>query len=262
LKNSFRTTVLQPLSLLLFLSNSSLALTIENSSQAVDIAGKQRMFTQKMLKEYSMIGMNNNFGNSVKNLENLIISFDKHLELLHGYTKNRDIQKSITKAKDLWIPIKQRLKHPPKKEYVVDLQKDLEKLLEASDNTTKLFEKESGDNREEIINIAGRQRMLSQKMASLYMLKVWGIKDQEFKKKMNETMALFKSSLVKLKVSKLNNEKTTVLLNKVEKSFLFFEIMNRSTLRFIPTLIYKKSNDILENMEAVTKSYVLEKNNR
>jgi len=262
LKNSFKITVLRPLSLLLILSSSSFGLEIETPSQAVDIAGKQRMFTQKMLKEYSMIGMNNSFGDSTKNLETLIILFDTHLESLQKYTKNTLIKKSISEAKELWIPIKKRLKDAPKREYVVDLQKDLEKLLEASDKTTQLFQKESGQSREEIINIAGRQRMLSQKMASLYMLKVWGVNDQEFKKKMNETMALFKSSLERLRASKLNTDKTKVLLDKVEKSFLFFEIMNRSTLRFIPTLIYKKSDDILENMEAVTTSYVLEEKNR
>ena len=262
MKNSFKITILQPLSLLLILSSSSFSLEIETSSQAVDIAGKQRMFTQKMLKEYSMIGMNNSFGNSTKNLENLINLFDTHLKLLQNYTKNSLIKKSILEANKLWTPIKKRLEDSPKRESVVELQKDLEKLLEASDKTTQLFEQESGNNREEIINIAGRQRMLSQKMASLYLLKVWGIKDEGFKKKMNETMVLFKSSLDKLRLSELNTEQTKILLDKVEKSFLFFEIMNRSTLRFIPTLIYKKSDDILENMEVVTKSYVLEEKNR
>jgi len=45
------------------------------------------------------------------------------------------------------------------------------------------------------------------------------------------------------------------LLNKAKRSFMFFEFMNRSKKKFIPSLIYKKSNDILKNMNRVTGLY-------
>ena len=98
--------------------------------------------------------------------------------------------------------------------------------------------------------------MLSQRMAGLYMLKVWGINDKKIKEKMDDSMELFKRSLEKLQKSELNTDEITKLLTKVEKSFMFFEIMNRSSNTFIPTLIYKKSDDILKNMNSVTKLYV------
>ena len=39
------------------LSTSVSAVEITSSKQAVDIAGKQRMFTQRMLKDYAMVGI-------------------------------------------------------------------------------------------------------------------------------------------------------------------------------------------------------------
>ncbi len=39
-------------------------------------------------------------------------------------------------------------------------------------------------------------------------------------------------------------------------SFMFFEMMSKSKSKFVPTLIYKKSNDILANMNSATQSYV------
>ena len=97
--------------------------------------------------------------------------------------------------------------------------------------------------------------MLSQRMASLYMLKVWGVNDPQFKKKMDASMKLFRDSLDRLMKSDMNTPEITALLKKAEKSFKFFEIMNKSRSKFIPALIYKKSNEILKDMNTATGLY-------
>ncbi len=234
----------------------SYAIEIESMNHAVDVAGKQRMFTQRMLKDYAMIGMQNSFGNPVQDLNDTVISFENHLEALETYGDKREIKESAKKIKKLWKPIRKLLEEEAKQASVGKLQEDLELLLASSNNLTELFAKATGEKAGEIINISGRQRMLSQRMASLYMLKAWGVGDKKFQEKMSASMKLFKESLEKLKSSELNNEKIDKLLNKVEKSFMFFEVMSDSKTTFIPTLIYKKSNDILENMNTVTHEYV------
>ena len=248
---------------LLFLSllySSSYAIEIKNLHHAVDIAGKQRMFTQRMLKDYAMIGMENSFNNPDKDLKEIISKFENHLESLHDYTKNKKIIKSTQRVKNLWIPIKKILQKSPKKEQALQLQDSLEHLLQASDTTTHLFAKETGEEAGIIIDMSGRQRMLSQRMASLYMLKVWGIKNKYFQNKMDKSMELFETSLKHLQNSKLNTKEITTLLKQVENSFTFFKIMNKTSDIFIPTLIYKKSNDILKNMNIITGKYVNIKN--
>jgi len=210
-----------------------------------------------MLKDYAMIGMKNSFGNPAEDLNKTVWAFENHLKALHDYSHDKAIRKSANRVKTLWKPIKKVLKATPKKEAVVQLQEDLEGLLAESNHLTGLYAKATGEKSGKIINISGRQRMLSQRMASLYMLKAWGVDDKEFKLKMDKAMKLFKSSLKRLQRSELNTDEINQLLRDVEKSFMFFEVMGASTTTFIPTLIYKKSDDILKNMNSVTHQYVL-----
>jgi nitrate/nitrite-specific signal transduction histidine kinase len=248
--------ILMGISIVGVLSIPVLAIEINSVTQAVDIAGKQRMFTQRMLKDYAMVGMNNTFGKPDLDLKKIVDDFNTHLKSLLEYTKNVETKQSLKKVETLWEPLKKTLLDVPTKEKVGKLQENLELLLKAADSTTKLFAKESGKESGEIVNVSGRQRMLSQRMASLYMLRVWGVEDPQFKIKLDGAMKLFKDSLLELENAKLNTEEISALLVKVKRSFMFFEMMGKSNSKFIPTLIYKKSNDMLKNMNSITQKYV------
>jgi len=236
-------------------STYALAIEIKNLSVAVDVAGKQRMFTQRMLKDYAMVGLENHFGNPGEDLKKIMGLFENHLNSLIEFNKDPATEESLEKVKAMWGPIKLALNEAPQKEKAGKMQEDLEALLKQANEAVGLFAKQTGKTSGEIINISGRQRMLSQRMASLYMLKVWGVDDPQFKEKMDKAMNLFKTSLDKLMKSDMSTPEISKLLKKAEKSFMFFEIMNKSSSKFIPSLIYKKSNEMLKDMNTATGLY-------
>lgn len=246
---------LKTIFLLTIFSSFVFSLEIKNSIEAINISGKQRMFSQKVLKEYIMIGMNNTFGNPEEEINNTIKQFEEASKALTIFTTNKEIKKQLRISKRLWNTVKKTLTKESSKENVIKLQYNLEKLLVINNDITELFIKDSKTEVGEFINIASKQRMLSQRMASLYMLRVWGVNDNTLEQKMTNSMKLFKTSLEKLEQYDKNTKDVKNILVKVKKSFIFFQMMSKSKSKFIPSLIYKKSIEILNDMNSIVIHY-------
>jgi hypothetical protein len=241
--------------ILILLNSLLFSLEIKSSIDAIKIAGEQRMLSQKVLKEYAMIGMNNTFGNPKKEIHNSIKKFENESKALIIFTTDKRIKKELHNSQKLWNIVKKTITKTATKDNAIKLQNHLEELLVVNNNIAELLIKKSNNKIGKIINLAQKQRMLSQRMASLYMLKVWGVDDKRFDTKMNDSMKLFKTSLEELEKYDKNNKDVKTLLAKVKKSFIFFEMMSKSKSKFIPSLIYKKSIEILKDMNKIVTHY-------
>ncbi len=189
----------------------------QEAKHIINLAGKQRMLTQRMSKLALMDALNIDKQKTQKLLKNSYQLYDKTLrgflvgdkELQLPPAKNEVIKKEIAKVQEVWKPFKKSVeqvlasqgKDPNALAYIIA---NNEELLKRSNDLVQTFKREYAtynfleDARKEIVDIAGRQRMLTQKMTKEKMLVTLGINPQTNWKKMVATVELFDTSLKRL----------------------------------------------------------------
>ena len=208
----------------------------------VNISGKQRMLTQRLTKLSIECALGLDKKKSCKNINRYIKEYERALvtfvkgDANRGLppTKNKKALLQIKKIIAMWKPFAKALKkvsnsNGKDKDALLYVLKNEQKLLKESDNLVKIYE--SGDKDQDylqkarlhIVNIAGRQRMLTQKMTKEKLL--WlKLNSQKQKAKMQETVKLFEDSLNSLMngsrekgLPKATNPKIIAQLKKVEE---------------------------------------------
>ena len=250
------TVVLPALLLLCGIGSTAVSANEPTLAAAINKAGKQRMITQRALKDYALAGMHVDIGDPAGDLKNMIALFDSILSDLKEFSSSDELNKSLATIEEQWAPIKATLQDAPDRSRAASLQEKLDDLLAACHRNTRLIAKSTDNETGDIVSLAGRQRMLSQRMAALYMLKAWKLDDPKFREKLTSAMDEFSAAHEKLEASPLTDDEIHALLARVRKSFAWFEMMGRSSSnRVIPNLINKSANNIQADMDKVTALY-------
>ncbi len=179
---------------------------LELNNHIINLAGKQRMLTQMMSKDALALSFD---PNSTTQLRSKIELFDKTLYGLRDgdeslglpKTKSNEIIKEVDKISLLWEPFKKNLlKLINNSGDLSTIIKENENLLRQSDLLVKLLKKEANSNyiqkaRSNIIDTAGRERMLTQKMTKERFLIDLNINKNQNQQKLKDTVKLFEDSL-------------------------------------------------------------------
>jgi len=250
-------TIIKTIMIISLLAISMEAKEERNSRWAIDAVNHQKVLTQQILKEYAFFGMKNRFKNSKKKLKKHLLNYEKELGELEVYlADNPKALGYLTEVRKIWAPVHKTFKKTPKKSEVGELQKKTDKILAKMSGLMKLLLKSSTEGKDKIINISGYQGVIVERMAALYMMKTWGVNDPKFDFKMRESITFFNNSLHKMLDSPLTTSKNKKKIKSVMRTFKFFEIMNRSKTKFIPTLIYSKTRKIHADIKKITALYL------
>ncbi len=231
--------------------------TQKDKKQLIDIAGKQRMLSQRIAKDYLYKGkkvattkaskeLKSSFGEFLTNQKKLKESInDDEIKNLLEFTQMssqdfQDLMKEGFSSDNAQIAI--------------DLS---ESMLEGSQYVVDSLKKAFKMNSSGIIAKSGKQRMLAQRIAKYYIAYQSGIKDKNTVDQMKAAVKEFSDNLKFLQANKSNSPTINKKLNDVTR---LWDVVYKFYLNIekggLPFIVFKSTNDITKKMNEITKLYV------
>ena len=231
--------------------------------EQINIAGKQRMLTQRMIKLALLIDEEIKREKNIKKLNNAIKHYSDNLKALQS--ENPQIHQQLETIQKLWSPfleniesIIQNKKENKALQYLID---NNIKLLKSSNKLVTIYENSKEelnylDKAElDIVNLAGRQRMLLEKMSKE---KILLFKEKsDYKKELSSSINDFDQALQQLRKGnkekhfpKVTNPKLIKKLNVIEPLWAELKALykkDKITKKELSHLIRKSSLLLLES---------------
>jgi len=245
---------------LMLLSNVSFAKENTRSRvfKLIDIAGKQRMLSQRIAKDYLYVGKKIATSKADKQLKASLSEFLK----IHNELSTLITDAEIKNLLDFVTLSSNELKETANKDFTLDnaqLIVDLtESMLEGNQYIVDSLKKVYKVKESNLLEKAAKQRMLSQRIAKYYIAYQSGIKDENTVNSMKETVKKFSENLDLLLKNKNNTVEINKKLNSINKLWkIVHKFYNNIEKGGLPLIVFNTTDNITKKMDEVTQLYVL-----
>jgi nitrate/nitrite-specific signal transduction histidine kinase len=243
---------------------ASLALATASHAQVSDLgdainkAGRQRMLSQRMAKAWMGIGQGVELVAARRVLDQSMALFDRQLTELKSYAPAGDTRDTYSQLESAWSSYKTLLVGtPPTQDQGKAVLEQAGKVLVLANKGTGLFELQSGKPGAKLVNTAGRQRMLSQRMAQFYLASAWNVESQASQREITKARDEFVLALELLRNAPEATVEIRQALALADAQWLFFDnaLKSRVTGSKAASDVFVTSENLLQVMDRVTSLY-------
>lgn len=228
-----------------------------NVATAINKAGRQRMLSQRIAKASCQMALGVLPETSARILEESIALFEGQLAEINAAAPTQQIRGSVAALAKTWHHYRAAASGPATREACPRLSAQSDEVLAAAHRLTLELQDYSGTPIGRLVNVSGRQRMLSQRLAKLYMVRAAGPDTPGLRDEMESARNEFAGALVLLQSAPENTPALRRELDSVALQWEWFQgaIGQDGGLASYRLVVADSSEAILRSMETVTRLY-------
>lgn len=223
----------------------------------IDVAGKQRMLSQRIAKDYLYIGKKVAVSKAQKQLKASLDELVSSHKVLVDSINDPEI-KNLLSFVELSIEDFKATANEPfnldNAQLIIDLS---ESMLEGSQYVVDSLKEKVEVKESAIVGKAGKQRMLAQRIAKYYIAYQAGIKDKNTIDQMKAAVAEFSEAHKVLMANPNNTPEINRKLNEIDR---LWKIVYKFYLNIekggLPLIVFNTTDDITKKMNTITQLYV------
>jgi hypothetical protein len=223
----------------------------------IDVAGKQRMLSQRIAKDYLYSGKKVAVSKAKKQMEKSLNELVTAHKVLVDSINDPEI-KNLLSFVELSIEDFKATANEPfnldNAQLIIDLS---ESMLEGSQYVVDSLKEKVKVKESAIIGKSGKQRMLAQRIAKYYIAYQAGIKDKNTIDQMKAAVAAFSDAHKALMANTSNTPEINRQLNEIDR---LWKIVYKFYLNIekggLPLIVFNTTDDITKKMNKITALYV------
>ena len=142
---------------------------------AFSLAGQQRMLSQRIVKAWCQIGLNVQPDISRAQVADAVRQFESNLAALERHAAGPEARNALAGLRAAWVPLRAAVRGEVRQSDAEQIDSRAEDVLMAADFLTFVLQEKAATPVSRWMSVADRQRMLSQRLVKIYMLRQWGV---------------------------------------------------------------------------------------